>query len=99
MARLSLALLGPFQATLDGEPVSGPISAKARVLLAYLAVESDRAHSREALATLLWPEDPAEAALASLRNALPHLRRAVGDHQATHPCLLITRDTVQLDPT
>ncbi len=63
MPKLSLALLGPLQATLDGQPLAGLTSAKARALLVYLAVESDRAHSREALATLLWPEDPEEAAL------------------------------------
>ena len=40
MARLSLFLLGPFQATLDGEPVSGFLSNKVRALLAYPAVEA-----------------------------------------------------------
>jgi DNA-binding SARP family transcriptional activator len=40
MARLSLSLLSPFQATLDGEPVTGFATNKARALLAYLAVEA-----------------------------------------------------------
>lgn len=53
MARLSLSLLGGFQATLDGERVIGFRSAKVRALLAYLAAEADRSHRRETLATLL----------------------------------------------
>ena len=33
-------------------------SGKVRALLAYLAVESQQPHSREALAELLWPNHP-----------------------------------------
>jgi len=47
MAHLSLSFLGPFQATLDGQPLNGFDSDKVRALLAYLAVESDRAHRRQ----------------------------------------------------
>ena len=47
MSRLSLYLLGPFQAVLEGRPVVGFRSDKARALLVYLAVEADRPHSRE----------------------------------------------------
>jgi DNA-binding SARP family transcriptional activator len=41
MARLSLSLLGPFEVTLDGVPVTAFDSNKVRALLAYLAVEAD----------------------------------------------------------
>ena len=47
MTKLSLALLGPFQATIYGEPIPGLTSGKARALLAYLAVEADRPHSAQ----------------------------------------------------
>jgi hypothetical protein len=40
VAHLALALLGPFQATLDGERVQGLNSDYLRALLAYLAVEA-----------------------------------------------------------
>jgi DNA-binding SARP family transcriptional activator len=40
--------LGPFHVTLDGKPVAGFESNKVRALLAYLAVEADRPHSRGA---------------------------------------------------
>jgi predicted ATPase/DNA-binding SARP family transcriptional activator len=97
MTRLSLALLGPTQLTLDGQPISAFYN-KARALLAYLAVESYRPHQRDALATLLWPEMADEAARHSLRQALTNLREAIGDASARPPFLLITRDTIQFNP-
>ena len=50
MPHLSLRLLGPFQASLDDQPLTGFRSVKNQALLAYLALEADRAHSRAALA-------------------------------------------------
>jgi DNA-binding SARP family transcriptional activator/predicted ATPase len=97
MAHLSLSLLGPFQVTLDGQPVTGFKSNKVRALLAYLAVEADRPHRREVLAGLLWPEWPDRDALSNLRYALSNLRRVIGDRQAEPPFLLITRDTLQFN--
>ena len=67
MTRLSLALLGPMQITLGGRPVGGFTYNKARALLAYLAVETGRPHQRDALATLLWPDLPDDAARHNLR--------------------------------
>jgi len=97
MARLSLSLLGPFRVTLDGEPVTAFESTKVRALLAYLAVEADRVHRREALAGLLWPDWPDRAALSNLRYALYNLRQAVGDRTAESPLLQITRHTLQFN--
>jgi DNA-binding SARP family transcriptional activator len=70
MTRLSLSLLGSIQFLLDGQPVSGFAYNKARAPLAYLALEADRPHQRDALVTLLWPELPDEAARHNLRQAL-----------------------------
>ena len=100
MAHLSLSLLGPFQAMLDGEPIAGFEANKVRALLAYLAVEAHRhprGHPRQALATLLWPDKPDGAALANLRNALANLRSAIGDRDATPSFLQITRETIQFN--
>ncbi|MBI5029356.1 MAG: tetratricopeptide repeat protein [Chloroflexi bacterium] len=97
MARLSLSLMGPFQATLDGQPVTSFESDRVRALLAYLAVESNRPHRREGLATLLWPNWPDRSALTNLRNALSNLRKAIGDRQASTPILQVTRETIQFD--
>jgi DNA-binding SARP family transcriptional activator/predicted ATPase len=97
MAHLSLSLLGPFQVTRDGQPVTGFKSNKVRALLAYLAVEADRPHRREVLAGLLWPDWPDRDALSNLRYALANLRRVIGDRTAEPPFLLITRDTLQFN--
>jgi predicted ATPase/DNA-binding SARP family transcriptional activator len=97
MARLSLSFLGPFQVTLDGQPVTSFKSNKVRALLAYLAVEADRSHRREVLAGLLWPDRPDRDALSNLRNALSNLRRVIGDRSADPPFLLITRGSLQFN--
>jgi len=97
MPHLSIFLLGPFQARLDGEPVTRFESNKVRALLAYLATERRRPHSRDALAGLLWPERPNAIALRNLRQALHNLRRAIGDQRASPPFLLVGRDTIQFN--
>jgi DNA-binding SARP family transcriptional activator/predicted ATPase len=97
MPHLSLSLLGPFQVTLDGQPVTDFKSNKVRALLAYLAVEADRPHPREVLAGLLWPDWPDRDALGNLRYALSNLRTVIGDRTAEPPFLLITRDTLQFN--
>ena len=97
MSRLSLSLLGAFQASLDGEPITGFESAMVRALLAYLAVESDRPHRRETLAALLWPEQPEGVARNRLRHTLSSLRKTIGDRDAVPPFLLVTRETVQFN--
>jgi len=103
MARLSVSLLGGLEATLDGEPVTSFRSTKARALLTYLVVEADRAHPREILATLLWPDRPGEAARTNLRRELSNLRKAIGDrppsgdHETQPPFLHVTRESIQFN--
>jgi WD40 repeat protein/DNA-binding SARP family transcriptional activator len=98
MAQLSIFLLGSFRVALDGEPVTDFESDRVRALLAFLAVEAERAHRREALVGLLWPEHPERSARASLRNALANLRQVIGDREADPPFLCIARQTIGLDP-
>ena len=98
MARLELSFLGPLQVKLDGQLVSSFEADKVRALLAFLAVESERPHRRELLATLFWPGWPDTSARTSLRNALSNLRKAIGDETARPPFLLITRETIQFNP-
>jgi predicted ATPase/DNA-binding SARP family transcriptional activator len=97
MSRLSLCLLGPFRAAIDGQAVTGFRSDKVRALLAYLVVESDTPHRRERLAGLLWPDRPERSARGDLRVALANLRQVLGDHEATPPSLLISRQTIQFN--
>lgn len=74
MPQLAIALLGPPQIERDGVRV-GFDTRKATALLAYLAC-TGRAHSRDALAALLWPEY-ADARNA-LRRTLSTIQRALG---------------------
>ena len=97
MTRLSLSLLGPFEVLLDREPVTDFATDKARALLAYLAVEADRPHRRDALAGLLWPDQPQRKARQNLRQALSYLRQAIGDQDEVVPFLLVSRETIQFN--
>jgi len=97
MARLILHVLGELQVSIDNVPIQAFESDKVRALLAYLAVEADRGHSREALIGLLWPDYPEEAARHNLRQALFNLRLVLGDHTAKPPYLLISRNSIQFN--
>ncbi len=81
LADLRISLLGLPRVELDGVPLTFE-RRKALALLAYLAV-TQRAHSRDALATLLWAEQDAGRARNSLRRALIDLNRAVGKDRLT----------------
>src|SRR5512143_3797001 len=97
MAHLILGVLGSLQVTLtDGSTAKFP-SDKTRALLAYLAVEADRPHRRDALIGLLWPDDPEETARHNLRQALFSLRQTIGAPAAQPPYLHITRDEIQFN--
>ncbi|MDT8307010.1 MAG: BTAD domain-containing putative transcriptional regulator [Anaerolineae bacterium] len=95
MGRLSLSLIGPFAAALDGRPLQGFRSQKARALLAYLAAEPDQDHPRPLLAALLWPELPDRAALGNLRTALWNLREISRDRKAASPLFVVTTGTIR----
>jgi predicted ATPase len=98
MPRLSLSFLGDYRVALDERPVSELAYDKVRALLAYLAVEADRPHRREALAGLLWPDSPEAAARRNLSQALYKLRQAIADLSADPPYLLVTTYSVQFNP-
>lgn len=97
MTRLSISLLGHLQVSLDGEPVTGFESSKVRGLLAFLATEANRPHSRSKIAGLLWPDFPERSALSNVRYALSNLRKTIGDRDAQPPFLLITSNTLQFN--
>lgn len=97
MTRLTLQLLGSPTAKLqDGTPVEFRYD-KVRALLAYLAVEHERAHPRARLAALLWPEASETSARHSLSQALSGLRQALGDRTLDPPLLLTSRESIRLD--
>jgi predicted ATPase/DNA-binding SARP family transcriptional activator/Tfp pilus assembly protein PilF len=64
------------QASPDGPAVVTRFrTQKTAALLAYLAVHGDRAHPREELIDLLWPDADGPSGRLSLRQALSSLRR------------------------
>ncbi|MFL7811459.1 MAG: BTAD domain-containing putative transcriptional regulator, partial [Anaerolineae bacterium] len=77
MPRLTLRLLGPPLVELDGQPVQLGRH-KAVALLAYLAL-TRQPHSRDALATLLWPGLDQSHARGQLRRTLSLLNRTLGE--------------------
>src|SRR5690349_14547468 len=96
-APLALALMGPPHIARGGHPLQPRLSDRLQALLAYLAVESDRAHPRSLLAGLFWPDSSEAEALSHLRYALSNLRQAIGDRAVTPPFLCITPATVRFN--
>ncbi len=90
MSGLRVFLLGPPRIEHDGAPVEFG-TRKAIALLAYLAV-TQRSHSRETLAALLWPEHDQAHARAALRSTLWALNKAL-----TGAGLGIERETIGLE--
>ncbi|MEZ4642679.1 MAG: tetratricopeptide repeat protein [Chloroflexota bacterium] len=78
MTRLTLTLLGPFQAEVAGQTLHFPTD-KTAALLAYLAVEEGRPHRREVLATLFWPDQPDDQARRNLRLTLHRLKQTLDE--------------------
>lgn len=91
MAQLELLLFGPPRLCLDGQQVDIRVH-KAIALLAYLAV-TKRPHSREALATLFWPDADQSTGLGRLRRTLYRVGQAAGPK-----VLRTTRTMAELDP-
>jgi DNA-binding SARP family transcriptional activator/predicted ATPase len=102
--------LGSYQLFLDGKVSAVIESDKARALLAYLALEKDRPHSREKLAGIFWAEKDDVHARDSLSQALSHLRKILGDRSLNEasntgddsqhriPFLIVTPKEIQFNP-
>ncbi|HUW16861.1 MAG TPA: cyclase, partial [Actinomycetes bacterium] len=88
MKPVRLAVFGAPQVSRDGQDLRFD-TRKAVALLAYLAV-TGRAHRRDALAALLWPTSDQARARSALRRTLS-VAGSVG------PCLVTSRDVVELD--
>lgn len=97
MAHLDINLLGTFQVLVDGHPAHFATD-KCRALLAYLALESERSHRREALSGLFWPERPETAARSNLRQTLHRLRISLGQENRLKPHLRISVHAIQFNP-
>lgn len=97
MTRLALALLGPMQVMVNGQPILTFPYEKVRSLFAYLAIESSYPHHRDHLAALLWSDQYESKARSNLRKALFTLRHLLGDSTLDSPLFLTTRNTIQFN--
>lgn len=91
MAQLRLFVFGPPRIERDGEVVELGLR-RALALLVYLAV-TRQPQSRDALATLLWPENDQREARANLRRTLHRLAQAIGDD-----VLAVSAEVVRIAP-
>jgi DNA-binding SARP family transcriptional activator/predicted ATPase/class 3 adenylate cyclase len=101
MSLYKLTLFGGFDLT-SSEQGSIDISAKkAKALLAYLALQPNKVHQREILASLLWDECSSTQARQSLRQTLSALRKTLntgesmidGDQQL----VFLHKDQIEID--
>jgi DNA-binding SARP family transcriptional activator len=68
-------------------------------LLAWLALNIGRSHTREELMALIWPDDDPDSARHKLRQSLYALRRHLDSgRNPSEVCLTAMRDTVGLAP-
>ncbi len=98
MARLEISLLGAFQVTTQGKPVTQFETVAARALLIYLVLHPGMTFDREVLADLLWQDQSRPDALHALRQTLSRLRRAIEGPKSEPPYLDVTRQTIQFNP-
>jgi DNA-binding SARP family transcriptional activator/predicted ATPase len=91
MSQIKLFLFGPPRIEQNGQSLALGVR-KGMALLVYLAV-TRQAYSRDALATLFWPESNQQEARASLRRMLYRINQTL-----EMEILLAARDTVAVNP-
>ena len=101
MPTLTVRLLGQFSVFRDEQVVAVAAASKVPELLAYLLLQRDRTHAREALDDLLWPDGATGQPRKQLRQALWRLQSALSwpsdpsDPQGD-PILVVQPESVRL---
>jgi DNA-binding SARP family transcriptional activator len=95
MVSLHISLFGKLSVRRDDKALPGIDACKVQELLSYLLIHRDRAHSREALAGLLWGDTSTEKSRKYLRQALWQLQTALDDEGGG--VLMVEHDWVQLN--
>src|SRR5262245_17663437 len=75
---LTIALLGPMQVLVHGQPLPQMRSRKPLWVMALLVLRHPRPVEREWLAGTLWPDSEQSRAFSNLRGVLSELRSALG---------------------
>jgi len=102
MTGLRIRLFGQISVQQDGQPLSD-LPAKALELFCYLLLNRGRGHTRESLASVLWPEAPDSHAKKYLRQAIWQLHstlasRARKTEAETEPLLILQPGWVRVNP-
>jgi len=93
-----IELFGGLRARCGERVVERFRTRKTAALLGYLALDTGRAHAREVLLELLWPEAPRRSAGVSLSTALWALRSELEGPGRAGTVLLADRHTIGLNP-
>lgn len=95
---LSLQLLGTFDVQARGRPIAKWPSRKARLVLAYLAIERGRMVAKDVLIDLFWPDAPLERGSNNLSIAIHQLRSALAAFDAeAGQCIIVRQGLYGLD--
>jgi DNA-binding SARP family transcriptional activator len=98
MKAIEISLLGPFRVARDGNPATAFATDAARALLAYLAMHAGLPCRREALAGLLWPDQPEATARHALAQTLSRVRQALGEGSRVDTQIHPNRVDTQVQP-
>ena len=94
-----IELLGGMRLQRNGQTLTRLETRKTEALLAYLAFYPHRAHPRELLAEMLWPDEEPETVRNRFKQALSVLRRAIDPPDSPAGSLLIAdRLEVRINP-
>jgi hypothetical protein len=100
MSRIAISLFGRLAVSRDGDLLTGLEAGKVQELFAYILINRDGQHLREALASLLWGEVSTAQSKKYLRQTLWQLQVALeSGHSATDaPILLINPEWLRVNP-
>jgi DNA-binding SARP family transcriptional activator len=100
MTGLRIRLFSRFEVRFDGQIVPGLETRKAQELFAFLLLHKDRPHSREILASMMWPGSTTRQARKYLRHTLWQLQSALqsGDSRNSPTVLAGDHDWLSIDP-
>jgi DNA-binding SARP family transcriptional activator len=77
--QLDIQLLGHFNLSLDGRPLTKVNTSRLQTLLAYLLLKCQEPQRRQHIAFLFWPDTSEGQALTNLRSLLSRLRRNLAE--------------------
>src|SRR5215475_3676051 len=99
MRTLSVVLFGKFSISDGGSALLGVDVRKVQELLSYLLLFRGRAHTREALATLLWSDTSTAQSRKYLRKALWQLQSALRpfSSETEAAMLAVDQDWIRLE--